>query len=303
MSTKVYDAYRLPEHTDVLALPTQLSAAILPSRLRADAQAIYDCTIRNADRYSAHRELVPPYQPEWPWDGAIQILAQAERNKSRNSTFHDRHRFSVRLLRDPVDDRILALVDMPEPVIRDAFENFAAEHGWADWHYQNQSDRPREIPQTEWDERRQSWDRAFFNAQGTEDAELRIRVAPMLSYSTAPSVMGIGDDEEAALASITPATTASRLFRLLLEARSTEHRGETDDLIRAHFFDRDALVSAIRAEHPLWLELLEHMPAVTIDRLCQPNYNEPVITHPFQENQLRSAANKLIASSDSETDS
>ncbi|WP_181273598.1 hypothetical protein [Brevibacterium oceani] len=317
MSTKVHDAFRLPADVDVLALPAQLSAAILPARLRADAQEIYDAAIHNADRFSAHRDitrmprsrkrptsdLTPLYSPEWPWISAIQILAQHERDESPSSTFHDRHRFGVRLVRDPEDHRVLALVDAPHSSIREAFEAFAVEHGWADWHYQNQTDQPEDVPDDEWDERRRSWDRALFDAEGTEDAEIRIRVAPMLSHTTSPTVMGgVFGDEQAAIDRIEVRTPAQRLSRLLLDAAVNDAGPENgQDAIRLAIDARDALRRAISDDHRAWLEALAQMPDVGVDQLRLPREgDEPVITHPFDEEALHSTASRIIASAASE---
>lgn len=316
MSTKVYDAYRLPEGTDVLALPAQLKKAILPARLQADAQAVYECAIHNADRFSTHQditrmphgrrhaksELDQLYRPEWPWFGAVQILAQHERDESPSSTFHDRHRFGVRLLRDPKDQRVLALVDMPAHIIRDAFTRFVVEQGWADWHYQNQSDKPEEIGDDEWNERCRSWDRTLFDAEGTEDAEIRIRIAPMLSHTTSPTVMGgVFGEEQAAIDLIEVRTPAQRLSRLLLDAAVNDAGPESgQDAIRIAIDARDTLRRAIGDRNRFWLEALAQMPDVGVDQLRMPREgDEPVITHPFDEEVLRSTASRIIASVDS----
>lgn len=72
------------------------------------------------------------YTPQDPWISAIHVLADQEADLSPSDTFHGAHRFSVSLLRDPADGRLLAKAFLGHSEeIREAFETFCATQGMA----------------------------------------------------------------------------------------------------------------------------------------------------------------------------
>ncbi|QUL80634.1 hypothetical protein [Brevibacterium sp. SMBL_HHYL_HB1] len=303
MSTKIYDAYRLPVGTDPFEVVAPLRAAILPARLRADAQVLARTACQLADDYSLHgdRSRMPVrrrdgsrlYTPQNPWVSAIRVLADQEADLSPSDTFHDAHRFSVSLLRDPADGRLLAKAFLGHSdEIREAFEAFCATQGWADWHYQDQTDWPEEVSELEWAQRRDSWDRTVGDSGVIADRCLNIDVRPS-GFSTSPSVLGIGDDEEDAINAVTVSTPQVRLSRMLLAVQKiADGEFSITDLLSAS----ERIKNAVNEGSDGTAELLELMSSPSVDELQgrqSGGFDDGIRTHSISEETLAAVAARL----------
>lgn len=313
MSAKIYDAYRLPAGTDVFDVIAPLRAAILPTRLAADAQAICDRAVSLVDDYSLHRDVdrMPAkrersgesttlYHPNLPWLSTIYILAEDERWESPSSTFHDEHRFSITLLRDPADGRLLAIAYMGSAEqIRTAFETFTREHGWSDWHYQSQTDRPEEISDEEWAERRKSWDRTLGDSAPVEKS-VSIDIVPSMSYGTSPTVLGFTDEEDEAIETCTLPSPARRLERMLGNAIAfvmSQDTSEKQDVLGTVMHGHRIAGRARKNSHDQFTALLSKMHDLTVEDLHTRSYktDEAVLGHAISEIEIHDVAAQLIA--------
>lgn len=312
MSTKIYDAYRLPEGADPFAIVPALRAAILPARLRADAQVICDRAVQLADAYSLWDNSGQPegttrfgegYRPLMPWTSAIKSLQADEARRDPGSMEHDYHRFALCLLRDPADGRLLAIAHCRATPISMAFAGFVAEQGWADWHYQDQTDYPEEIPSKEWEERGRSWDRALGHDTPVERG-LTITVEPPFSHSTSPTVLGITEQEKEAIASCIPDDPSRRLAGML-----TDHVGRalsrtnSPELGDDQPFDFGVAIRALKIvrrarhmEHGGFQALLEKVDLVELESLRRPA-TDHVLTHRLTTADLDELATHLVTDS------
>lgn len=312
MSTKIYDAYRLPEGADPFEIVPAVRAAILPARLRADAQSICDRAVQLADAYSlwensGHPESVKRfgegYRPLMPWTSAIESLQADEARRNPGSMDHDYHHFSLSLLRDPADGRLLAIAHCRATPISMAFAGFVAAQGWTDWHYQDQTDYPEEIPAGEWVERGRSWDRTL-GYDAPIERGLTITVAPPFSHSTSPTVMGITEQEKEAIASCIPNDPSRRLAGML-----TDHVGlalsrkTSPELGDDQPFDFGVAIRALKivrrarhTEHAGFQALLEKVDLVELESFRRPA-TDHVLTHRLTTADLDELATHLVTDS------
>jgi hypothetical protein len=161
VSTKIWEAYRVREGYD-------LWDALRDIRLRAEKNAqqilvkLYDALIEDAKRDPEKRELLTG--PLAPADGQDFDYLQASR------FVLNKYRVQVGLLDRGVWDldvavvvrrasrRKFLLIPYPGAGLLNGSLGFLRRHkALADYHYQDQSDRPWSIPAREWAERARTW--------------------------------------------------------------------------------------------------------------------------------------------------
>lgn len=314
MSTKIYDAYKLPADTDLFSLPALLHESILPARLAAEAQAIALQATQLVDRYSLYKDVnrlpcrpvlkgkpTPLYDPEWPWYSAIQILAERERNTAPSSVTHDSLRFELALVHDPVDDSLLAKAFTSDAAITQTFKDFAQAQGWSDWHYQDSADQPEDLSEAQWQQRRDSWDRALGPMQSFSHA-LMIDVKPPQRYGTAPQVLGMGPEEEAALAAVVMPTAEQRLLAMYKELifaqlikRMNSKRPRVKNPAQAYFAAGSAIQRYRHHETSFFAQDLAKIRPISVETINNHSGKEPVISHDLDESQMSEHAEILLA--------
>lgn len=307
MSTKIFDAYRLPSTiTDPFEIVEPLRQDLLAARLHAEAQVVYRTAIDLIDRWCTHHDpermrqrtkrdgtKVELWDPTWPWYSAIHQLKDDQQWEDPAHTWHDPFRCEVVLLRDPKDGRLLAKAFIADPLIREALEQHAATHEWEDWHYQNQTDQPEEVPEDQWRERLASWDRAAGPNGSFATRSLSIRLDRTWTHA---HVMGVGDEETAALAKIETISVATRLARILaaavLKAEATEEENP-GEVFSSYLRARSIVQTAREAEHPAWMEALDLIDEVTVEGLLEPR-KEPLVSHRLDEDTAARFARTLL---------
>jgi len=161
MSTKIWEAYRVREGYD-------LWDALRDIRLRAERNAkrslikLYDALIEDVKRDPEKRELLTG--PLAPAVGQDFDYLQASR------FVHDRYRAQVGRTDGGVWDLDVAVVVrranrrkfllIPYPgsgLLNNSLKFLRRHKALIDYHYQDQSDRPWNVPAREWSERAQTW--------------------------------------------------------------------------------------------------------------------------------------------------
>ncbi len=117
---------------------------------------------------------------------ALDKLYQAQK-EVRNTGYRDPDvDMSLTLTFFPFEDQTLGMAFAPNPRILAMVEGLP---GWEDYHYQNQTDKPQEISEEDWEKRRRDWDVVLLDASGIPEREgFSIKVLPMiglLSYQFA----------------------------------------------------------------------------------------------------------------------
>lgn len=168
MSTKLYNGLRLndsaPDLFTVTKLVSQrmrtvfqdLATAVIAEHVAriVDSQTIRDEIL--ADEQTSALSLESAAAKRW-------LTEQRELNPV--TTFHDPLRFNIvfgeGLPRDEQPARRLAYVFAGRPEYMQALLKdltFEGEPLFLDYHYQNQTDEPEDIPEDEWEQRRIDWD-------------------------------------------------------------------------------------------------------------------------------------------------
>lgn len=304
MSTKIYDAYRLPAGTDPFALPQTLNAYLRPIRLHLEAQQLVDEALRLIDDFSIHRDvsLMPTsvlaakqdhslYNPTWPMLAAERILADREAERNPSEIGHDEHRVEATVLTDGERIYIKFFVDHPE--LRAGVSSLAEELGWEDFHYQNQADRPDEVSDDEWATRGQVWSRML----GTDTfSERGLNYSLCTGYRTTPSLFQCSAQD--AFDDCVTASKQQRLQRMVLGEAVRLWRAEADDDgldISAMFAAYDRFGAGLKqlSGESEWKACLARMREFTPAELVRTN-EEPVYSHDLSAAELRSLASTLL---------
>lgn len=189
MSIKIYDAYRInsDKRSSVKTLidianysrnlatdkfVTVFSKAALIRMFEAiDLVSYYGNDAINMDKYRNDyiKDLVSHYldiktrysnmtdmeQFEFFWSWAVHSIAESV--KYINDKFHASHH-EAELVFIPCDNKMLVMY-FGDPTYRSVIED-DHEH-YADYHYQNQCDRPERITDEEWEQRSKDWEKAI----------------------------------------------------------------------------------------------------------------------------------------------
>lgn len=164
MSTKIHNAFKIPrvESTAELFtfLDTDFRDTLNETRDQLDAEALVKSAIRLLDNTAVNNALSEDTINDSPDDEHLSPIEQAlhswrnEQNDEKpGSIFHDPHSFSASIAYSEREQCVLLIAHHS----REAYNDALSSLGLVDWHYQDQSDKPEDISDAEWEQRRVSW--------------------------------------------------------------------------------------------------------------------------------------------------
>lgn len=230
MSTKIYHGYRLAEGVDLFAFLGTLRDTMDPVRDRLDAHALMAYALHavvKADRAGTPR-------PARPLMDALDAFDDRQRKTDPDSRGHDPHRFEVSFGRDPLTKRVLALLYTDAAEFTAAWEALPEVEPYGYW---NNTDRPDDVTDTEWDERREAWDRLGILDHPPIGRTISFSLRPSPSYD-------IGMMKMASSAGRNPDVEA--LLRSAAPTRSDLARAQAVDLLTAQARES----GSVAADHP-----------------------------------------------------
>lgn len=163
MSTKLHHGYRLAEGVDPFDFLATVRAHIDPVRDRADARVLAERAVAIVDKAAVHgltthagdnlADLMktPLASAYLAWEDEQAKLRETDRR-------HDPNRVELSFGRDPLTGRYGVLLFADEATLIAAFEAMPEVEAYGYW---NNTDRPDEVTEAEWDERRAFWDRVL----------------------------------------------------------------------------------------------------------------------------------------------
>lgn len=160
MSTKLYDGLKLIDPTvDLFKLSAWVSAAVRPVFRELSEALVAEELVGYIDE---PRRWVDEFKRSWPFmDAELNWQAQ-QQLLGASHTLNDPLRFSMVFGRSSAGN-ILCYPYCWEPAYRAALLELGI---FEDYHYQNQSDRPDELTESQWESRAAEWD-SLMNAEGT----------------------------------------------------------------------------------------------------------------------------------------
>lgn len=262
MSTKIYDAYRFPRGIELMAFQERARQLANPVRDRLDAAEI----VNRATVLAVHDAFFVSHKRD---EGGVDLLAKAspaaqachdysgeQRKENPRSTFHDPHRFELSLVAHGSYLGVKTFTSRRDygPVM----EQLCQEFGGQEFHYQNQSDQPDDVTDSEWEERRKFWDAAVGDAPWNERGLSFVLRGEM-------SLAMIFPDEirQAAEPSMVPTRNAiTAMVARNLVSRAAGKQRTIDNMFSFHDVSK----------YPeLLLHLVEaSLPVVTLDTLFEP---------------------------------
>lgn len=172
MSTKIYNGVRI-DTGNIFDFTRKLRETLTPVRTRAQQAHIANEAVSHLDRRTLGLPE-PTCDAPWGSDPAaandiahlIRIVASnlmhAQVSMRANGKIHDweydPHRFELSIGQDPETGVTVGIFYCEDENLRDAFLAMCEVE---DFHYQNQTDRPKEITSEDWELRRQVWDRVL----------------------------------------------------------------------------------------------------------------------------------------------
>src|SRR5690606_26182031 len=153
MSTKIHDGLRLREGVDVFDLNARLRELLNPVRDRLDARELVRRAVRSID--SADLKGEP--RPTLPILRALSEYEDEQINTDRRMRWHDPHRFSMSLGRDPRTGRVLAVPFYEDRDYRDALMASGLFEDYGYW----TSEQPEDVSTEEWAARGEAWERVW----------------------------------------------------------------------------------------------------------------------------------------------
>jgi hypothetical protein len=156
MSVKIPNGYRLAEGTDVFEFVQRVRDVMNP--LRDEAELNY--LVAEATRDIDHADFRGEPRPDMPlFRAAIEFdNKQFEMKRAGKTHGYDfnPHRFELAIGKDPKTGRIGVRVYTETGSMRDAFE---AMTGVTEYHFQDSTEGPSDIPKDVWQERKHFWER------------------------------------------------------------------------------------------------------------------------------------------------
>lgn len=207
MSTKIYDAYRLPSGADPLSHLAEIREIIIRTKVRADLAEAVRLTVDALDRYTLSGDTLSGFDPEFP---LVSTLTDRQEEFSDNDC-------KVAFLRDSEDGRHHTILLTSCNDHRETLGSYFDAHGWTDYHYQNQSDGPEDVSEEDWEERRRAWDRMIGYGPLSQYAAIFAPAGGSLS-SVIPFVRENGEVIASTLADL----HEGRLRRMLMRNPSRE---------------------------------------------------------------------------------
>lgn len=206
MSTKVYNAWRLPLGADIFAETAALHDPVARTQLSEDVAEIATSAVKIIDDFTFHADIErlvlvdddTHADPTHPWSEAEYSLAYYESRRSQHLAGTNRQRFEIQFMKDDHDGRVYAIHYAENPKVIKTATSIMESRGWTDWHYQDQTDRDETIPQGEWNERRDVWDRLLGN-RAPMDIGVGAVVRPEGKFGTTPNVVPLFDSGKKAI--------------------------------------------------------------------------------------------------------
>lgn len=170
MSTKIYDAWLLPEGTDIFEAAPQVRELLVPVRRRIEAAALVRTAVLQGDAH-VFGKADEAHQPSCPLLSCTRILEQRVREHRDTEHGSDPFGCDVVFLRDQDTGRLVAKTFAEDPAFAAEIAARCTQLRWSDVHYQNRTDQPEDISEQDWEARRELWDRLLpgcttFTARG-----------------------------------------------------------------------------------------------------------------------------------------
>lgn len=138
MSTKIYNAWELPEECDPFAIAGELAKRTAKAMLD---KAWEDATFMAVYNLDMDALVLNKY------DAPVRNMLHPDSVPAVHTWF----------IRSPENGRVYC-VGADWGVGCSVAQEFAKTHGWKDYHYQNQTDKPDDVSEGEWEERKRHWD-------------------------------------------------------------------------------------------------------------------------------------------------
>ncbi len=163
MSTKLHHGYRLAVGVDPFDFIATVRAHIDPVRDRADARILAERAVAIIDKAAVHGLVTHAGDDlaslmKTPLTAAY-VAYEYEQAKLRDiDRRHDPNRFELSFGRDPQTGRFGVLRFADEATLIDAFDAIPEVEEYGYW---NNTDRPDDVTEDQWDQRREFWDRVL----------------------------------------------------------------------------------------------------------------------------------------------
>lgn len=198
MSTKIPHGYRLAQSADLWQFLDDLRTTLNPMRDRLDAAQLASHATMILD--NAQFGLPSPIKPEHDLGAEFPPLFRAwhsyeaeQATLKSTDLMADPNRFDLSIGREPATGRIMLLRFCEQQPLIDLFEAMSEVEPYPYW---NNTDRPDELTQEEWDARGAEWDRLVHDGPAAESTlTFHLRCQP--SYSM--DVIGWGSRRSLAL--------------------------------------------------------------------------------------------------------
>lgn len=157
MSTKIYDGFAIADDVDLFDLSEQAREVLDPIRDELDFGACAEVAISNLVQRMFGVDENAPLR-----DGESLLLSgyfgwrQRMLDEDPKYTWHDPHRFSFTVMRDPDTGKRYGIAHAAR---RRLIEAFMGLDGISEFGYWDNTDRPDHVTEDEWDLRRDTWDR------------------------------------------------------------------------------------------------------------------------------------------------
>ena len=153
MSTKIHNGFRLAAGTDPFDFTTSWREALRPVRMMAEGRAVLEEAVKTIAQADVLGE--PRTDNVLASASADYIFSAMDAKRERPRDFGtDPFRFEVTLGKHVDSGRILGIYYAEEKSLVDTFK---ALPEFEDYSYWDNSDRPKEIGEEEWDERDSAW--------------------------------------------------------------------------------------------------------------------------------------------------
>lgn len=161
MSTKLHHGHRLAEGVDPFAFIATVRTALNPVRDRADARILAEKVVEIIDKAAVHGLPDDPDAPlndmmSAPLTAAYLAYEDEQAKLGKTDRRHDPNRVELAIGLDQQTGRYGVLLFADCDLLVDAFRAMPQVEEYPYW---NNSDRPDEVTETEWVERREFWDR------------------------------------------------------------------------------------------------------------------------------------------------
>lgn len=144
MSTKIYNAWELPEECDPFAIAGELAERTAKAMLDKAWENAISMAVHNLDMDAL---VLNEYDTPNEHAAPVRNMLDPDSVPSVRTWF----------IRSPENGRVYC-VGADWGAGYNVVQEFAKTHGWKDYHYQNQTDKPDDVSEEEWEERERHWD-------------------------------------------------------------------------------------------------------------------------------------------------